>query len=258
MFIDDSFQAEANFVAIAFVCSETDVEADVVTALIDAGLRPGVDEFKSSAPMSGSPELQRLRKRLRQTIIQSYAPIALLFASADRRALPHAVVTTLAQLVENNRLNPDQHVFVDQGIFKSAEQVRRLTAAEPALARCVVYWREDSRVRVGIQLADLVANAGAYIVKEQMNGAGKTVHLGAESGYGDDGIDVELGWFMKMLLRRNFLCERKEFDDSMENLDPYFTRHLLGYGLFMSDDLPLPVRIATETALGATWLGCLH
>ena len=226
MFVDDSIHQEAGFIAVAFVCAEADLENDVATALIEAGLRPGVDEFKSSTPMNGRPELQRLRRRLRHAIVRSHAPIALLFAAPDRRALPGAVAKALAQLIENNDLQRDQHVYFDQGIFRSEDQLQRLTREEPALAHCVMHWREDSRLRLGVQLADLVAHAGAYIVKEKMNGANKTTHLGAESDYWDDGIDVELGWFMKMLLRRNFLCESKEFDDSMDNLDPYFTRDL--------------------------------
>jgi len=193
MFVDDSIHQEAGFIAVAFVCAGADEENDVAAALIEAGLRPGVDEFKSSTPMNGRPELQRLRKRLRQAIIRSHTPIALLFAAPDRRALAGAVAKALAQLIENNDLQRDQHVYFDQGIFRSAEQLQRLVRGEPALSHCGMHWREDSRSRLGIQLADLVAHAGAYIVKEQMHGPSKTVHLGADSGYGDDGIDVELG-----------------------------------------------------------------
>ena len=254
-YIDESLHPRHGFNVVGFAYSEQPLDDLVASVLESAGLRPGVDEFKSNAAMSGSPELHELRENLRNLVARTNTRVAFLFTSPDRGLLGEHTVRTLGEIIKANGLSPRQTVYIDEGLIHTQSQLEE--AVTELTRECDFSWREDSRRRFGLQLADLLANSGAYAVKEQIDGPRKFVDMSTGPSKDEEHL-VELGWFLKMMIRRNFFCEPKEYDDDVLDMGPFFTRELINFGVFIQPDVAEPVRTAIIEALGETWLGCLH
>jgi hypothetical protein len=184
--------------------------------------------------------LQDLRSAIETVIIRSNARVGLLVSAASRRtALGAEIVAAVRKLAEANGVDlSGSTAIVDQGIRRP-----RIISATPRFV-----FDQNSKLVLGLQAADLVAALGAYILREALHGPRKYV-----KPYGDE-IDAELGWTFKMGLRRNFWRKHPEFTG--ENFDEWFDAQLLGYGVFLGEDVPRSVGEAVEAVFSGIWLGC--
>lgn len=55
IFVDESILDRGHFIVMAAVCSEGDVQGQVVQSLLACGFDPTCDEFKSSMAMRDNP-----------------------------------------------------------------------------------------------------------------------------------------------------------------------------------------------------------
>ena len=76
LYFDDSKHPECGFALGVFVFCDEDPSELINSELLQSGLKPGEDEFKSSALMSQNQRLTRLRGRLR-TLLVKYCELAL-------------------------------------------------------------------------------------------------------------------------------------------------------------------------------------
>lgn len=251
IFVDESIQQKHGYICTAFVYSQDDVNFEIAAALTRAGLDPGRSEFKSGARMDSKQELQILRRDL-LGIIQDRASVGLLIsAESKRNELGREVCGTLRRIIVTNNLAYHQQIFVDRGI--AIPKCDDLSWLQQHGARLEVEC--DSKQILGIQLADHAAYHCSYILKEKIEGPTKHMRVGEESGYIEP-FDAELGWVFWTDLRYCFFKESKEWNDEVG--DRNFIHKLLGYGAFVSDDLPQNIRQHALSTFETVWMGCIH
>ena len=240
IYVDESIHERFGFIVTAFFFADQSVEEGIAEELRQHGLVPGVDEFKSSSVMQGQPELQKLRNNLKRLVTTSECQVGWLVSAAARRAkLGQEIITTLSNIGDSNKLDlSNTTTFVDQGIVQA-----------PLKTGCGnVVFKQDSKKILGLQVADLLASLGSYVLLEEMNGPRKHVNP-----YDDD-VEAPLGWTFKMQLRQNLWRNHPEFTG--DNFEEWFSAQLLGFGVFRGDDLPDDVAKAVEDVFGSVYLGC--
>ncbi|MCU0891033.1 MAG: hypothetical protein MUE77_04650 [Sandarakinorhabdus sp.] len=57
IYVDESIHIRGDFILVAAVCADDDIQSDVEQALLSCGFVPGRDEFKSSMKMAGNFQL---------------------------------------------------------------------------------------------------------------------------------------------------------------------------------------------------------
>lgn len=273
IYIDESIHHSLDFIVSAFVFSKGGLEAAVSDALRDAGLRPGIDEFKSSTFMEGNFGRQKLRDGLLRLAGQR-ARVALAVSPASARTeLGGWCLSALETVVRRNGfLDVAFDAHFDEGIFESRNEAVRLAARCGGLRRVSLHPVEDSKKCLGIQVADVTAHVTAQVIREAITGQRKMVSIGGpETGYGDDEM-APLGWSLKMSLRHGLLRRpivhrgqsyHPEIDPVVvERGDDYveIAQHpdVLGWGVQIHDALSANARSTVDRELGKIWLGCIH
>src|SRR5262245_22427275 len=99
-FFDESIHERGGFVLGAYVYGP-DPTVAVDTALRAAGLRPGKDEFKSSAKMSEHPEQQVLRTELRR-VLWDYSCAVVIVPATERHSLGREALLGLDRVCRAN------------------------------------------------------------------------------------------------------------------------------------------------------------
>jgi hypothetical protein len=272
-YVDESIHDSCGFVATAFVFAEEGFEKAVEGVLREAGLSPPSEEFKSSARMDSDSRMQIARSGL-LGLAGSKTKVAVFFGAFNRAALGKHTLQALQSVVVRNGIDPATlAVYCDEEIFPSEKEVLRLHALFHFLGECTIYPREDSRKRLGIQVADAVAHSFGRILKEELTGNQKLVDIGRpETGY-EAGTLAPLGWELLMTLRYGLLTRPmvqggKPYDPGVdpvvldpENDDPVaYGQHpvLLGWGVQTAPEADDVLRQGVEKAFGRIWLGCIH
>ncbi len=257
--------------AFAFTAGRADLR--VARVLKDAGLRPGVDEFKSGARMAGNLSMQRAREGL-LSVANSTCHVGVFVGPHVRRTLGRHSLQALQSIVVRNGIRPSTlDVYFDEDIFASPQEARRLHALFHHLRAARLHPKEDSRVRLGIQIADVVAASFGRIVKEALTGDVKEIDIGGpNTGYAP-GTMAPLGWDLLMSLRYALLTRPMVYrgEKCPPAADPVVLdpRHddpvsygqcpiLLGWGVQVAPEAPDGLRYAVDRSLGRIWLGCIH
>ena len=119
-------------------------------------------------------------------------------------------------------------------------------------------FEEDSKLQLGIQLADLAAHTCGTMMKDSLGLISKSLPAGENSGYDPD-LPIELGFLMFASLRYSFLGE---YSDGLNwETDDYIklrTIHTERYGLVIDPDLNDAQWLAAENRFGSIYLGCIH
>jgi hypothetical protein len=271
-YVDESIHDSCGFVATAFVFAGEDFERTVEKVLRDAGLSPP-EEFKSSARMDSNSIMQLARSGL-LSLAGSKAKIAVFFGTFNRATLGKHTLQALQSAVVRNGINPAKlSVYCDEEIFPSEKEALRLHSLFDFLSGCRIYPRENSRNRLGIQVADAVAHSFGQILKEELTGKQKLVDIGRpETGY-EEGTMAPLGWELLMTLRYGLMTRPmvqggKPYDPGMDpvvldpdNDDPaVYGQHpvLVGWGVQTAPEAEDSLRQGVERAFGRIWLGCIH
>lgn len=275
IFVDESIHENLGFIVSAFVCSKPEINDLISSNLVSANMRPGVDEFKSSYYMKGRPNLQALRDRL-ICLARTKCKIALLFSSSrNRSALGDATIAALNTIALRNGLYEyELSVFFDQNIVRSVKTGSKIAEQVGIPSSVNLYFNQDSRRILGIQIADAVASLSGQILRERVSGMRKSVHIGGpDTGY-EEGVMADLGWSLLMDLRYSFfvqqviLGDRMDYEDSERNplivstedelIEKSMNPQLYGWGVFISSDLNPKIRAVVESMFKNLWLGCIH
>jgi hypothetical protein len=252
IYIDESIHEEEGFIVSSYVGTPDSLDEPIAASLSKAGLVPYHDEFKSRMPMDGRPEIQGLREALFGIILKHARLGFLISSTARRKYLGSEILLTGDKLIQRNSLKPlDLTFYLDQGISAPSPM-----PSTENIQNSQLRFGQDSRTVLGLQLADLAARYGALLLLEKLRGAKKFVFVGKESGY-DPGFDAELGWVIRSALRHKFFMEHKEWDESKSG-DWYWLRQLLGYGVFLGEQVPERIVAAVEEVYDIAWLGCIH
>lgn len=274
IFVDESIHDGLGFVVAALVVADSDVEDRVARALSDNGFLPGIDEFKSGAPMAAN----RRMRAVRETILDLAATrtrIAVLISSpTERSELGVEILRALGLLVRRNGLGQDGlRVVLDRGLFRSRAHAEVQIGKAILPIPVTIEPEQDSKRRLGLQVADAVAHTVAQILRQEVVAQRKTVTVGPESGY-VDGTEVEIGWAFLMSLRYALFTRPQVYADRGEEIDPdrnpvvigpnddpvEIGQHpqLLGWGVFVSDRVDPEVGAAAQAVFERIWLGCIH
>lgn len=288
VFVDESIRENDGFVLTAFVVSPIDLSPLVADALSQAGLTVGRDEFKSRTLMQNRPELRRLREQLFAAATE-HAQLGFLVASmTNRSTLGRQILSALALLIRRNGFDLDElAIYLDQGLVRSRRDALEHVAEGDAVARSDMFVEQDSRRVLGLQVADAVAHAAAQLLSEGLKESPKLVKPGEAAGLAETD-SVTLSWDLLLTLRNGVLTRplvyqatdgtlryatSSKFDRRMPpsvEMSPRIVgdhedvaglaqhAEVLGWGLFLSDDLTEQIRCAAELTLGRIWLGCMH
>lgn len=253
-YFDESIQQRAGFILGAFVYSETDLTPPVFEALASAGLRPGVDEFKSGARMDRRPEQASARGSLRG-LLQNVRIGLVVVPAAGRTELGAELLVGLEKIIRANVLTTAAHrVHIDEGIaVKSALS----TAFGSRIGvPCEILSDQDSKLVGGIQLADLAAHSMGVMLLEHLGYLRKTVKVGEDSGYDPD-LDIALGFELWVSLRYAFFKASQPIPGPEGPLGE-LNFDVANYGLHVASSCDDALRAAVLDRFGECYLGCIH
>lgn len=242
VFVDEGIHDRGDFIVVAAVCCEADVQEQVVEGLLDCGFDPTRDEFKSSMTMRGNPAAQKLRRRLQ--VILRHCKIGLAVCPISERAILATHIATLLCNVDVTPETPIAAIYLDEGM-------KRTNAKMPRSA--TVSYGCDSKLVAGIQLADCAAHLISTMLLDELGIISKTVP--ASSVYDGQEGEIELAWTLWASIR-HALSGRKPVGE----IDEYGLREPLmrPFGLVVSDCCTDAVKAAAEKRLGTVWIGCIH
>jgi len=278
VYVDESIHDSYDFVVTAFVFASPGLDEAVSATLSSSGLAPGLDEFKSGVFMRTNPGMQQARNAL-IGVLGERAKLAILITSARFRSeLGDEILQALREMISRNGLEKAPlTVYFDRGLFLSANQGHCLAGEIPSLAPVNLKCEQDSRIILGLQVADAAAHMCAQILREGITGTRKQIDIGGGPDGLPQGTQVPLGSELLMSLRysffvRPFLIGRRPTagetlmnplvilneEDEELIMRTYHRPELLGWGVFLSDDLGERVRTASEESFSSLWLGCMH
>jgi|SoiMethySBSTD1v2_1073268.scaffolds.fasta_scaffold05100_4 hypothetical protein len=254
-YVDDSVQDRGDFVLGAVVFGP-DAEVAVSEAIEKAGLRPGVDEFKSSVRMSQHPEQVKLREDPRY-LLHGYRIGVLVVPRSERSNLGHYALQAVDQFSNANglRSEPDLQLFLDEGMFASNASMSQSVVAIGIDRYCSVHPEQDSREIKGLQLADLAAHTAGLMLPDSLGLLKKVVRAGDKSGYEPD-TEIELGFEMWASLRYQFFSAGPVPDQ-----DPVYNGALTkvgSNGLFIAPSCDDRLRAAAIDRFDDCYWGCIH
>jgi hypothetical protein len=274
-FVDESIYDDLGIVVTAFVFGDTDFEGKVTGALLQSGIDSPREEFKSSARMDSDPRMPKARDAL-LALAGKTSRIAVFFGPFGRPRLGLQTLQAAQSVVLRNANTIDRQglsVYVDREVFPSQKEADRLHGLFNYLQSCRISAVEDSKIRVGIQVADCVAHSFGQIIKAALTGQDKTVDVGGPNTGYVEGTEAPLGWTLLMSLRyalltRPIIYVGESYPPECDPLvlDPYkddpadFGQHpvLLGWGVQVAPEANQSLRLAVESKLGRVWLGCIH
>lgn len=272
-YVDESVHGTSGFVASAFVFTELDFERHVEQALLEAGFSPHEEELKSSARMDTNPTMRAARDAL-LCLAGSKTRIAVCVGPYGRQTIGKHCLQALQSVLLRNGIAPASlDIHFDEDIFRSEAEARRLHGLFRFLSDARIHPRENSRLVLGIQVADVVAHSFGQILKAEISGDAKMIDIGGpNTGYAE-GTTAPLGWSLLMSLRytlftRPIAYEGQAYPAASDPvvLDPIYDdpadygQHpiLLGWGVQVAPESNAELRQAVERSLGKIWLGCIH
>jgi len=253
-YFDESIQERRGFIIGAFVYSVDDLDPPVAAVLTRHGLIPGHDEYHSCANAAGNPKHAALRGAMRGLLHERRFGVVV--HPAERRdELGIEAVRGLRKLLDANSLT-GQHVAVfDEGIFSSTPDAQQLMDDFGLRGRVDPVFQADSRVRGGLQVADLVAHCCGRMLFEHISDVKKMVKAGENSGYDPD-LDLELEFELWAGLRYNWFAGEDKNRPEGEEFWPVVD--VSDYGLHISDACTPELRDAAYGRFAKSYLGCIH
>lgn len=244
IFVDESIQQELGYICVGFAYCPDLPDGLIQQAISQAGLTPGVDEYKSGYRMEGSNARKVLRDSIHQVVFEK-CNLGLYIASIEERPeLCTAVAEIANQIVQVNGLERPQTIFVDEGITGKTQPSEYIQLE----IGC------DSRKVPGIQLADFVAYHCSYMLKCAISGTTKKILMAHDEPHPLAGEEVELDWILRTNFRRNFFVEPRNIEE-IEGDDWFFK--LAGYGAFFSPRLSETVKLAAKETFDSMYFGCV-
>lgn len=254
-YFDESVQDLGAFVIGAFVYSKNDLTPTVFAALEAVGMRPQLDEFKSSARMAANPTLQRLRNQF-EGMLASVRIGFTVTPRMRREDLGGDALTGLIKILSANDLQERAYaVYLDEGISPSADAV---THFQNGIGQgCQLHLHQDSKIVGGIQLADLVAHSLGIMLLSRMGFSQKRVAVGDNSGYSPH-TEMSLDFLKWASLRYSFFRAPMPEGIREENLVGTRMFNVEDYAIYVSPHCSEAIRSAVSGGMGRCYLGCIH
>ena len=254
----ESIHPRGKFALGSFVYSETSLDSTVSKALMESGLIPKVDEFKSEARMDRNPERARVRELLKEIIHEQCGIGVVVAPNTPRELLGFEAPLGLTKILSTIKFRSETHeVFFDKGIFENEVEGRLQAAKVPSTCPpCTFHFEQDSVQVLGLQVADLVAYSCAMMLLAQLGLLKKMVKAGENSGY-DPNQDMELEFELWAGLRRSFFAAPPPPVDSWKSQLDYQV-DVASRGLHIADSCDSNVRDAALIRFGRMYLGCIH
>jgi len=243
IFVDESIQEALGYICVGFAYCEEEPNEAVNNAIAQAGLVPGVDEYKSGYRMASSGARHNLRDSIYQIVLERCKLGVYIAPLSERTSLLTSTVDVADQLIRRNGLCLPQCIFVDQGIAGCIDP----HSGMEVIPGC------DSRLVPGIQLADFVAYHCSYLLKCALTGVTKKIVI-EDSPHPLTGEEVDLDWILRTDFRRHFFVEQRDIEKITG--DDWFFK-LAGFGAFFSSGLSQEVRLAAEERFNSMYLGCV-
>jgi len=245
IYVDESIQHELGYICVGFAYCEARPDDAIRSAIINADLVPGRDEYKSGARMVNAASRRLLREGITQIVLEKCKLGVYIAPVKERPFLLDAVAETAEKIVFRNQLPLPQDVFVDGGIHGKVQ--RREASPVRLISEC------DSKTVLGIQLADYVAYHCSYLMKCAVEGRSKMVLMEMPYHPKTD-EEVELDWLMRTELRRNFFVEYRNIEEIAG--DDWFFK-LAGYGAYFSPELDTRLQSAARETFDSMYFGCV-
>lgn len=255
-YVDESIHDRAEFIIASVVFSNRDLTPEVFQAIEKVGLRPGVDEYKSSDRKSGNVPQQKLRAYLRRMLVGLHFGLVVI-PSKFRSALGVECCKAIPTFARANCFRGTSlDIFFDAGIRVTRELQAELERSLQATVS--IHHSQDSRCIGGLQVADLVAHTAAIMLLEQLGYVNKTVKAGPRSGYDPD-LEINLGFELWASLRYSLLCSPTAYGDiEADHVMAAATFDVDGYGLHIVEACAESLRSAALERFGTVYLGCIH
>lgn len=256
VYVDESIHATGQFIATAIVFSDRDLQEPLRSVLESGGLRPGLDEYKSSTLKICDPQSRSLRQRLRVVLSQDGCRLALSICHiSERKTIGERALRLIADIARRNSLNNSHYVVaVDQGIELGC--IGTDLVAELVEQDVQVLPNSDSILVFGIQLADLCAHSAATIVKSKSGLSHKTVISDDELGY-EPSTSVSLDFELWAGLRHNLASSRVAV--LPRGVKPEVPEwYVEPFGLEVSERCREEVREAIRELFQTVYVGCIH
>ena len=256
LYFDDSKHPACGFALGVFVFCDDDPSELINSKLLQSGLKPGEEEFKSSSLMNQNRRLTRLRGRLR-TLLASYCKLAVVVASDDHELGPESLVLLQKMLRHPKLLEAKHEVFFDQGLFASRKKGQLLVKTKRGLEDQRFHFEQDSKLIAGIQLADLAAHTCSMILREALGYIPKTVKAGDGSGYNPD-LEIELSFELWASIRYIFLSEPPLDPNEWKDGELQPVANVENFGFHVASSVGQRFRNAATKCFGKMYLGCIH
>jgi hypothetical protein len=255
IFVDDTIHDGDGFVLTAAIVSFDDLAPSIAALLDAAGLVPGRDEYKSSAPKGANEQSRRLRAEL-SGLLHQYGQTRIAIAITPREERDTAgadMLTLLAHLKASSVLGvAPVTVHLDDGLMN---HVGRSWLRENPDCGLVISPESDSRKVLELQLADLVAHTAAIVLKSELGSTPKMIAPGPANGYHPD-ERFPIGFEMWASLRYN-LAGRLSMTHA--ELDEMGGRPIVpAYGLYVNPRCDPRIHEVAHRKLGSVYLGCIH
>ena len=147
----------------------------------------------------------------RQSLLQlarSASQITIFVGPFSRPRLGRQVLQAAQSVVLRNAHEIDRanlSIYFDREILASEMEAKRLHRLFPHLKATRILGAEDSKLRLGIQVADCVAHSFGQIVKAAVKGQDKTIDVGGPGSGHPEGTEAPLSWALLMSLRNALL-----------------------------------------------------
>ena len=254
IFVDDSIQDRGGFVLGAVIYGP-DPTRRVDDILRQAGLTPGVDEFKSSARMHDQMALRRARERLLQVLHSSFRAGVVVAPRRSRADFGREVLRGLRKMITANDLGKTwPTAYLDEGLFKNMHVAQEAIQAEGMDELCKLRVEQDSVEIRGLQLADLAAHIFGSMLLDEMGLIDKTVTVDSSSGY-DPGTEMSLGFELWAGVRWVFFREGRSMGSDEIGL---MTVNVEPRGLYVAESCSDELRQHAQRRFGTQYLGCIH
>ena len=254
-YFDESIHVKAGFILGTWASFQDDPSDQIRNALVRAGLRPGIDEFKSSARMDVNPAQRRARKELRNTLENCRGRAGVVVGPAARRPeFGLEALRGLNKILSSNDLILAGHdVFFDQGLMPNKLAFEKCAEALD-LRGCSLNIEQNSTQVFGLQVADFLAHSCAMMLSAQMGFIRKQVKAGKNSGY-DPETEIDLAFELWASLRSNFFAA--DPDGPVDHQRDWCI-DVASRGLCIAESCSSALRDAAHERFGTMYLGCIH
>lgn len=254
-YLDESIHDDGDFIIVACVYSQRDLNKDVRNIFKFKGVNPDEFEFKSNANYSKEPEKIEIRDELKTLMFLNGKIGVLIVPRSNRLNLGIESIKALKQFIDaNNQIKKPIEIFIDQGLVASDRDAERVIK-DLNFIDCKFHLQMDSKQNGGIQIADLCAHSCSIQLKEKMGLINKKVKAGENSGYDAD-MEMELGFELWADLRYSFF--NKGFKRITNDPIGDSTFHVEPYGLYVSEHCDEKLSEFARNCFSEVYLGCIH